>query len=521
MRRITRLCGVFAAAGLAAGLTLTATGTASATAACSAWDGTQPPQPNSAGLGDAFGGIAVVSACDVWMVGSDGSLRPLIERWTGGGNWTVVPAPPISTGSLESVAAVSATSVWAVGFSQNSANQQSGLVVHWDGSSWTQVSLPGNSQQLDAVTAVSASDVWAAGFDTSGQPFLAHYDGTTWTTQSPSPVSGGGSIGGLAATSGSDVWAVGTSGSAQSQPLILHWDGTQWSQSPVSGLPPGINLTSVAASSPADAWAVGAGGADGAEILHWDGHSWTEKPVPHPADPSWTAVSKLNSVVAVSANRAYAVGVAGVTGALFTSHSVLLRWDGTNWAPLPNPTDGGMTNDGFSVAAGPGGILWTNSIRTDTFHSPDRPAVAELGTVPNVAGDSQAAATDAMDSAGLHSTITRVTRAGGGCGPGTNGTIIATTPAAGTFTGPPVSMTFCDFPPVVTVPGVVGLADDQAQGTLTSAGLTVGTITLSGNCSFDPGTVIRQTPAAGTTASRGTAVNLTEATPPKPHGCAQ
>jgi beta-lactam-binding protein with PASTA domain len=54
-----------------------------------------------------------------------------------------------------------------------------------------------------------------------------------------------------------------------------------------------------------------------------------------------------------------------------------------------------------------------------------------------------------------------------------------------------------------------------------SAGLTVGTITLSGNCSFDPGTVIRQNPAANTAASRGTAVNLVEATPPKPHGCAQ
>jgi len=48
-----------------------------------------------------------------------------------------------------------------------------------------------------------------------------------------------------------------------------------------------------------------------------------------------------------------------------------------------------------------------------------------------------------------------------------------------------------------------------------------GTVTLSGNCDFPVGTVIRQTPAAGTSASRGTAVNLVEATPPKPHGCAQ
>jgi hypothetical protein len=33
--------------------------------------------------------------------------------------------------------------------------------------------------------------------------------------------------------------------------------------------------------------------------------------------------------------------------------------------------------------------------------------------------------------------------------------------------------------------------------------------------------VIRQSPTAGITASRGSAVNLTEATPPKPHGCSQ
>ncbi len=126
-----------------------------------------------------------------------------------------------------------------------------------------------------------------------------------------------------------------------------------------------------------------------------------------------------------------------------------------------------------------------------------------------------------MSSAGLGVRVTTVTTAGNGCGPAANGTIIATSPPAGTFTAPPVTMTFCDFPPVVTVPAVTGLDDSQAQGTLANAGLTTGTVTLSGNCDFPPGTVIRQTPAAGTSASRGTAVNLVEATPPKPHGCAQ
>ena len=90
--------------------------------------------------------------------------------------------------------------------------------------------------------------------------------------------------------------------------------------------------------------------------------------------------------------------------------------------------------------------------------------------------------------AGLTSMVTQVTTATGGCSLTAIGTVIATS---------------------------------QAQGTITDAGLTVGAIALSGNCSFPPGTVIRQSPAAGTTASRGSAVNLTEATPPRPHGCAQ
>jgi len=127
----------------------------------------------------------------------------------------------------------------------------------------------------------------------------------------------------------------------------------------------------------------------------------------------------------------------------------------------------------------------------------------------------------ALNSAGLTGTVTHVTTATGGFSLAALGTVIAASPAPGTFTAPPVNLTVCDIPPTITVPTVTGLDHSQAQGTITDAGLTVGTVTLSGNCSFPPGTVIRQSPTAGTTASRGSAVNLTEATPPRPHGCAQ
>ena len=44
----------------------------------------------------------------------------------------------------------------------------------------------------------------------------------------------------MAATSASNAWAVGSTGSFLSpKPLIVHWNGTSWKQVPSSGLPSG------------------------------------------------------------------------------------------------------------------------------------------------------------------------------------------------------------------------------------------------------------------------------------------
>lgn len=53
-------------------------------------------------------------------------------------------------------------------------------------------------------------------------------------------------------------------------------------------------------------------------------------------------------------------------------------------------------------------------------------------------------------------------------------------------------LSLCEVPPIVTVPSVPGLSDSQARGTLANAGLTLGAITLSGNCDAPPGAAIRQ-----------------------------
>jgi len=547
MRRLTRRGGVLAAAGLAAGLILAGPGAASATAGCPAWDGTPPASPSGrSGGNDILSGTAVVSSCFVWAAGitesASGADHTLAERWTGGGNWAVMPTPTPAgarTINMGAVVADSAADAWLPGsYVDDSTGTDHGLLLRWDGSSWAQVALPVSTAHLGAVAAVSPSDVWVTGTGPDGAVLLLHYDGSGWIQWPVPAITPGGtfqriSLWGMSATSARDVWAVGefTLGfSSRDIPLTLHWDGSAWSQVPAPDATPpdddlGTTLRSVSAISPADAWAVGGSDEDASTvIMRWDGHTWTVVPSPDPAAVSGgDNLNYFTGVAAVSASSAWAVGGYGSehSGVTLADHNLVAHWDGRNWTQVPVFSPGKVENVLKAVAASPAGFAWAAGIASDQFFSSQRTAVTVTGAVPNVVGDSQAAATDAMDSAGLNTRVTTVTTAGGGCGPAANGTIIATTPAAGTFTAPPVTMTFCDFPPVVTVPSVVGLADNQAQGTLTDAGLTVGTITLSGNCSFDPGTVLRQSPAPGTTVSRGTAVNLTEATPPKPHGCPQ
>ncbi len=60
----------------------------------------------------------------------------------------------------------------------------------------------------------------------------------------------------------------------------------------------------------------------------------------------------------------------------------------------------------------------------------------------------------------------------------------------------------------VSVPNVVGNTQAAATSAITNAGLTVGTITIASSSSVTAGTVMLQTPAAGTIVASGSAINL-------------
>src|SRR6185437_10959262 len=76
-----------------------------------------------------------------------------------------------------------------------------------------------------------------------------------------------------------------------------------------------------------DAWAIGGSpGSDGniPIVMHWNGRAWTQV-----SAPSQTAYpDQLNSMTALSATDAWAVGVEG-------SYPLILSWNGTRWNTAP------------------------------------------------------------------------------------------------------------------------------------------------------------------------------------------
>ena len=236
------------------------------------------PSPSpGAGL-NFLTGIQGISPTDIWAVGTDsnadGSVEQgLILHWNGT-SWLQTPSPnPGTFTQLTGVHEISARDAWAVGTYSTDAGTRT-LTLHWDGTSWTQKPSPnpgpGATGELTGVTATSGSDVWAVGDFISDTPvstvstLVMHWDGTSWTqVASPDPFEDD-NLSGVAASSAGSAVAVGTGQTAakggKNVTLALRWDGTAWTQTPSIQVSAGDFLAGVASISATEAWAVGFSG---------------------------------------------------------------------------------------------------------------------------------------------------------------------------------------------------------------------------------------------------------------------
>jgi hypothetical protein len=332
--------------------------------------------------GGSLWGVAAVSESSVWAVGTIGSqlntTQTVIEHWNGS-SWSVVksPNPGSIINSLYGVAAVSATNIWAVGYYVQTSGVTQTLIEHWNGTQWSVVKSPSPASvnnELFGVAAVSASNIWAVGFAASNSSaqttLIEHWNGTQWSVvKSASPGSPpSDALTGVAAISASNVWAVG-SDNTSSGVLIEHWNGTQWSVVKSASSVSGGDLRAVAAVSASDVWAVGYYSTSSGSIVtlaeRWNGTSWQVVKSPNVGThPTFSAVA------AVSAQDVWAVGNHGSSTAVF--QTLTEQWNGSQWSVVKSPSPGSFSSQLLAVAAISATNVWAvgaaNGTLIEHFH---------------------------------------------------------------------------------------------------------------------------------------------------------
>jgi len=246
----------------------------------SAWSSSALPSgPCSVFEADcAFTGVSGDSATDVIAVGQ-GTIptsagwvtEELAYRWNGTA-WSQLTVPgSVGYGAMEHIQAFSPTDAWAVG-TASSATGTTVAALNWNGSTWSQVATPFstvNNLSVNAISGSSASDIWVVGQTVTpgyrNRQFtsvILHYNGSSWT-QVTSPDHSG--IADVDAVSPTDAWAIAADGA------VLSWNGTAWSVATTLAQ----GNTAIAALSPTDVWVAGV-----VSLTHYNGSAWTSTPIP-------------------------------------------------------------------------------------------------------------------------------------------------------------------------------------------------------------------------------------------------
>jgi photosystem II stability/assembly factor-like uncharacterized protein len=142
----------------------------------------------------APGSQAATGESGALAVGLDGATL----RYDASTGWQVEPASPRAHHlNLLGVAFNGPSSAFAVG--------QFGVILHWDGASWSEdpQSISLTQSQLDAVAFAATGEGWAVGANGT----ILHYDGQRWSVEAPPPAESGQNISSVA-VAGSEAFAV-------------------------------------------------------------------------------------------------------------------------------------------------------------------------------------------------------------------------------------------------------------------------------------------------------------------------
>jgi hypothetical protein len=228
------------------------------------------------------------SSESVWVVGGplgNTGFDALALRFDGD-VWTDME--PGGSASFWWVHGTSDDDVWLVG--------ENGRITHFDGSSFEEHDS-GTKATLWGAIAFAPDDAWAVGGMVGGpatQPddVVLHWDGTAWTAITLPGEPLGRAHFKVWGTSSDELFVVGEAG------VIWHKRGDEWLLESEAGLTSG-NLTTVHGCGATDVYAVG-----GRDVLRYDGVAWSKLEQPLTND--------VNGVVCVDAQTAAIVGMGGL-----------------------------------------------------------------------------------------------------------------------------------------------------------------------------------------------------------------
>ena len=173
----------------------------------------------------------------------------MATRWTGSG-WVEEFVPPLaalggrSHNDLYAVDGASPDDIWGVGVAQQTGPTDPfgprTYLVHWNGSEWSLFEQDFGHRSFSAFTdvvALAADDVWVVGYTLvdgeSTEPLIVHYDGSSWS-QYPLPLHPEGpcELRAVTARSSDEIYAMGTWAESNGSPrdFILRYDGNDWTQ---------------------------------------------------------------------------------------------------------------------------------------------------------------------------------------------------------------------------------------------------------------------------------------------------
>lgn len=238
--------------------------------------------------------MSASSATSAWAVGQSGSSSPcdmclFTSHWTGT-KWETIAEPsglrggtnPIVVGA--SVAASAEGSAWIFVTRENDELGTSEVdAVEWKGRSWSAVHDFGASGPGDPI-ASGPDDVWGFGAD-NGKPWGVHYNGKSWSRVSI-PVT----VSQASGTAAAGDWLTGAVAAQPKLVEVLHWSKGAWSNAPLPkiSVPTGDQMLPgiIAAATATDVWvSVGVGPSPQRPpativLLHWNGTAWSKVSLP-------------------------------------------------------------------------------------------------------------------------------------------------------------------------------------------------------------------------------------------------